>query len=808
MTGFALAGADALEFRGRVAFAVENANSGGSGNASAASAASLSAGTGVGVGVGIGFLRFVGAGERLPAGAGGGDAVASAAAGLDALVVLTMRPEHLAPEHVDGGADAALAAFRALVPPRRVVLVTHRAGAAQRRIELAGAPGSVRVICVAPQCDAEEAGAAGRLPTFVPTRLLLPPRPMVGEGEGSGGGSAGAGAEDPAPRVLLMQGTLVAERRDLEGLSSALRSPALSALLTSGAARVRIVGSGGPPQHLSDAALNSGLPAGSATFELDQDEAAFHAAARAAHFLLALAPRGATAPYFAPALGGDRLTTSAALALSYALPIVARWELAAAYNWPPEGVVAFVDENGLGGSSDPAVVASLWPAFREAREQAQAAGGGAEAAPPRAPEATLEAAMVRAASMAGPEYTRARAAVADLARRFEARAAAAWSDVLGFAVAAPPPPAALALGAAPPPPSSLLPLPLPLALEPRAMADAALPSSSSAAAVAGAAAPSTVAGAAAPATASAPLSPSFAPSPAASHLASPLSPPPLPLPPPSTTTTTPLSTLPLPLSPPPPPVTAQASAPARRRIAVILTGHFRAFDRTAPYWRRAVEGLDADFFIYTWSLRDSSTVTWNRPQRAPPAPPLGAAELALLREFDPRARVGVQEWAPEDEAPANIRGPAPVKALLYAYEGVAACARDVAAARAAGAAYDAVVLSRPDILVRVPLAARAAPARGEVVFGARPDKRMLQGVASVDLLRIVHPDDLPLIPEGVPRELEAWRRDAARFTFGEEPSTAVHYAAFTTQTVAWEWGQCTFYVLRKEVLACAEAGAA
>jgi len=238
-------------------------------------------------------------------------------------------------------------------------------------------------------------------------------------------------------------------------------------------------------------------------------------------------------------------------------------------------------------------------------------------------------------------------------------------------------------------------------------------------------------------------------------------------------------------------------------VAVILVGHFRAFDRTAPYWRRAVEGLDADFFIHTWSLRDSSTVTWNRQQRAPPAPPLGRAELALLRQFDPRFRVGVQQWAPEDEAPTSIRGPAPIKALLYAYEGLAACARAVGAA---GAAYNAVVISRLDVLVRLPLAQSPMPARGEVVFGARPDKRMRHGVASVDLLRIVHPDDLHLIVEGVPRELAAWRGDAARFTFGEEPSSAVHYGDFASQTVAWPWGPCTFYVLREEVLGCAEAG--
>lgn len=357
---------------------------------------------------------------------------------------------------------------------------------------------------------------------------------------------------------------------------------------------------------------------------------------------------------------------------------------------------------------------------------------------PAPPEPSLERAMLRAATMGAAEYARARAALARHVARIEAHSAAAWSDMLGFEVPLPPPAA-------------------PALMEEEEEDEEERVGSAEAAGVG----KSTVTGAGAGegagkfVGASAPIAGSN-------------------------------------------PVVAET----RRKVAVILNGHFRSFDRTAPFWRRALEGLDATFCIHSWDVRDSSTVTWNRPTGAPPAPALGAAELGLLREFDAHARIGTQLWSAEDQLPSSVRGPAPIKALKYAYEGIAACALEVEKARAAGAEYDMVVLSRLDILVRVPLARLAPPARGEVVFGARPDERMLHNVASVDLLRAVHPDDLHLVAQGVPRELEAWRTDAARFKFGEEPATAIYFSDFKKQTVAWQWGPCTFYVLRAAVLDC------
>ena len=168
------------------------------------------------------------------------------------------------------------------------------------------------------------------------------------------------------------------------------------------------------------------------------------------------------------------------------------------------------------------------------------------------------------------------------------------------------------------------------------------------------------------------------------------------------------------------------------RVAVVLLGHFRSFECTRQSWIVALDGLEVDFYLYTWDTIDSCTRSWHKDENAH-SPRLTCIQIQLLREWDNTATVDTQIWSEE-----NSTYPYP-RIMEYWNRALVNCIQRI---RRSHRSYTTIICGRFDIDVSTIRFKDIGSTKGTICLGYHPSMFVPRGIHVCDILYTIHPDDI------------------------------------------------------------------
>jgi hypothetical protein len=168
------------------------------------------------------------------------------------------------------------------------------------------------------------------------------------------------------------------------------------------------------------------------------------------------------------------------------------------------------------------------------------------------------------------------------------------------------------------------------------------------------------------------------------------------------------------------------------RIAVVLWGHFRSFESVRSSWIHALEGMDVDFYLYTWDTQDSCTASWHKGYSTD-SPQLSNEQIQLLRIWDESAVVDVQSWTEEERKDSYpyIVGYW-IRSLLHCIDRI----------RKSRTTYDTIICGRFDVDVSGICFSKHRAVKGTIALGYHPNMSVYQGALVCDVLYAFHPEDI------------------------------------------------------------------
>jgi len=127
------------------------------------------------------------------------------------------------------------------------------------------------------------------------------------------------------------------------------------------------------------------------------------------------------------------------------------------------------------------------------------------------------------------------------------------------------------------------------------------------------------------------------------------------------------------------------------KIALVLRGHYRSFDKTHITWDNVLKGLDYDCYFHTWDLQDSTTPTWNRGEKYKFE--LYPRNIELLKKYDSNIVIEHQEFTNSDISNIYMSN-SPYKTYLYRYTSLKDTLNRIPYDK-----YDIVIVGRYDLLL-------------------------------------------------------------------------------------------------------------
>lgn len=214
------------------------------------------------------------------------------------------------------------------------------------------------------------------------------------------------------------------------------------------------------------------------------------------------------------------------------------------------------------------------------------------------------------------------------------------------------------------------------------------------------------------------------------------------------------------------------------KLAVILFGHYRTFDKHVEYWR----GIDADFYISTWDTLDSMTpVCWKGASST--SPRLTQSQIDTLHSFDKNCVIGKQEYTHDEMSDLLAGTGAPFKSFLYRYHCIL---HGVYRIQESGIEYDTVLITRPDIRLCKPI---RTPASNEIHISYRTAWHYTKGIAATDVVYVISGSDLHKF-SWIPHTLYEWKDDPHKYcnpTACESQFTDYIYQNWDTVTKMFEY---------------------
>ena len=207
------------------------------------------------------------------------------------------------------------------------------------------------------------------------------------------------------------------------------------------------------------------------------------------------------------------------------------------------------------------------------------------------------------------------------------------------------------------------------------------------------------------------------------------------------------------------------------RIALVLKGHYRSFDKTSKAWLEELKGYKYDCYFHTWDLQDSTTPTWHRGEKY--ALPLYASNIELLKTLDKDVVIEKQDFTEEDIKNKFID--APYKTFIYRHESLYKTLNRIDMSK-----YDIVIVGRYDLELKDNCFSKLVINNDEIMIGGINDKEYYKEVRATDLLFAFHPENIPLFQVNPYVEQGDFKR-------GEEPFTKFLFNNFKKVTLKWKY---------------------
>jgi len=215
------------------------------------------------------------------------------------------------------------------------------------------------------------------------------------------------------------------------------------------------------------------------------------------------------------------------------------------------------------------------------------------------------------------------------------------------------------------------------------------------------------------------------------------------------------------------------------RIALVLRGHYRSFDKTSKKWLNALKGLNYDCYFHTWDLQDSTTPTWHRGEKY--ALPLYPSNIELLKKFDKDIVIEKQDFTEEDLQ--NIYIDSPYKTFVYRYESLYKTLNRILPGK-----YDIVIVGRYDLELKDNCLSTLTVNKDEIIVSGINNKEFYKEISNTDLLFAFHPENIPLFQVNPYVE-------QGDFRGGEEPFTKFVFDNF--KRVSLKWVYYTDFIIKR-----------
>jgi len=176
------------------------------------------------------------------------------------------------------------------------------------------------------------------------------------------------------------------------------------------------------------------------------------------------------------------------------------------------------------------------------------------------------------------------------------------------------------------------------------------------------------------------------------------------------------------------------------KIALLLQGHFRTFEKTHHSWVNALEDCEYDCYFTTWNTINSNTKSWHS-NPIENQPELTNSQIELLKTYDPNVTIEKQEFTEEEKN--DIYAHAPHKSFIYKFE---ALKKTLLRIESSKKEYDIIICGRFDIEIKSIKFKDINKIKkiniDEIIIGGRisPDKDIfLYDLATTDIIYIFHP---------------------------------------------------------------------
>ena len=161
------------------------------------------------------------------------------------------------------------------------------------------------------------------------------------------------------------------------------------------------------------------------------------------------------------------------------------------------------------------------------------------------------------------------------------------------------------------------------------------------------------------------------------------------------------------------------------RIALVLRGHYRSFDKVEESWIKSLEGCNYTCFFHTWNTIDSTTKSWCKdPEKSIE---LSNDKIIKLKNWDPKLEIELQEYSQEEIN--DIYATATFKSYYYKYLSLKKTLN-----RINKDDFDIIIVGRYDLILNNISFKNININKNEILIGARDDNRFLHNLATSDAL--------------------------------------------------------------------------
>lgn len=210
------------------------------------------------------------------------------------------------------------------------------------------------------------------------------------------------------------------------------------------------------------------------------------------------------------------------------------------------------------------------------------------------------------------------------------------------------------------------------------------------------------------------------------------------------------------------------------RIALVLRGHFRSFEKNEESWRKLLEPFHYDSYFHSWDTLDCNNQTWDR-RYTIESRNLNNEEISILRKWDPNVVIEKQEFSKEDNEKIYASW-APHKSLIYRFDSLLNTLKRIDKTK-----YDIIIVSRYDILLKNVNLEKLTINPGTLLLGGRECPDILGKIAANAELLIFHSSNLdkfynPLI-----------NADPKKYKNAEEWFAEMYQRIFKEIKHEWKW---------------------